>query len=1496
VQVAVVLVAALTAIGVRGQGGTPAVLVVVNDGAPNPFGAYLPEILRAEGINTFDVVQLSALDAPTLDAAALTILAETPLTAPQTTLLTDYVAAGGRLIAMRPDVQLAPVLGITPAAGSTTDGYLLIDQTGPGGGLQDVTLPFKGAADHWDLSGASTVATLYSTRSLSAARPAVVRHGRTAAWTFDLARSTAYVRQGDPAFAGLDRDGQVAYRTTDIFFQTIDLERVRVPHADVQMRLFSRMIGELLADSQPLPRLWYFPGASRTLLVPTSDSHTSTPAAYAALIDAVEGAGGRLTFYLPRFLDLSGSPIADWVANGHDVGLHPYFTEDGHANDFPAGYAAVATWFASSIPVAPGPTTRHHRNEWGGWVDPVSVMAGHGVRMDLSYYSEGPVLDHPTQASQAHGFITGSGLPMKFVNAAGQVSTVYQQATPLTDEQLVFGEHSQQLSPAQALAVSRQLIDDSQAGGYSAIGAQFQVDFYPFGEVKPWVDGTLAYAASRQVPIWSARRWLAFVEARVATQMGVPSWTPGTGELSFTVAVPAGADPQSVVLPQTFAGRVVGHVSLDGVTAVPVAASINGRAVQLLVVAPLAGGGPRQVEVQYLTSASLPVVSIGNQSIAEGDAGSTPAVLTASLSSPSATDVTVSFGTSNGTAVAGADYQSTSGTLVIPAGATSVPVPVAILGDTVDEPAETIVVSLGNPIGATLGDNVGVITVVDDDPDPLDWTDTSGADFGTCSIAAGTRVASTGDVRLPGAFNDGFAGTVLNPRWVSGAWTGGAIAVAPSGGTLAVQGPGGAFVRSVDPVPGSLIDVRARFAAAPTQALGIADDTFFTRFALFSTLESGTDLWARTDPGTGEIRTNLGPVPAGYHGFAIERLPQGASELVRYSIDGEVVAAHVIPSGGLPEARYVHFSNEGHGTPALEIDEVDVAQPFVSPGTFDSCPVDASQVMTWDRLFWQADAPAGASLAFRARTSIDGVTWSSWSGPLTTSGSPVASPPGRYLQYRIEMATTDLTTSPIVRAVTAAALGPAPPIVSIASATASEGAGTMAFAASLSWSSLQTVSVSFVTGSGTATAGSDFFAAGQTVTFTPGVVARPIAITLVNDVVPEADETFAVTLSAPVNAVLGTAVALGTIVDDDRPPVATADVYTTPFDTPLDVAAPGVLGNDNGFGAAALTAVLVTDVAHGTLGLGGDGSVHYTPDAGFAGTDTFTYRATTAVGPSAAVTVSIAVAAPTTVQPPRELRVSEIRGNQVTFRWNVGPGPVPVGYVLDGGVLPSQTLVSLDTGHAAPTFTVTAPNGSFYVRMRALGVGGPSATSNEVRVHVGVPVAPSAPADLLGTVAGDSLHLAWRPTFDGAAAAGVVLDVSGSLAGAVPLPAVERVSFAGVPPGTYTITARATNAAGTSLASAAVTLTVPAACGGPPEPPANLLAYVRAGTTFVVWDPPSTGVAPTGYLVSVPGIGSLPLAERAISGPLPAGTHTISVHATSACGTGAPATFTLTVP
>jgi hypothetical protein len=184
-------------------------------------------------------------------------------------------------------------------------------------------------------------------------------------------------------------------------------------------------------------------------------------------------------------------------------------------------------------------------------------------------------------------------------------------------------------------------------------------------------------------------------------------------------------------------------------------------------------------------------------------------------------------------------------------------------------------------------------------------------------------------------------------------------------------------------------------------------------------------------------------------------------------------------------------------------------------------------------------------------------------------------------------------------------------------------------------------------------------------------------------------------------------------------------------------------------------------------------------------------------------------------------------------------------------------------------------------------------------VHVNVPVAPSAPADLLGLVNGSTLALAWSNTYTGGAPTSLVLDVTGAVVTSLPLGLNDSFSFAGVPDGTYTLALRAQNAGGSSPSSNAVTLTFPGPCSGPPLTPTNLLAYRVGNTVFVDWAPAASGPAPTGYRLDVTGsfAGSYATPARAMSGTVGPGSYTLRVVATNPCGVSAPtASQTVVVP
>jgi hypothetical protein len=96
------------------------------------------------------------------------------------------------------------------------------------------------------------------------------------------------------------------------------------------------------------------------------------------------------------------------------------------------------------------------------------------------------------------------------------------------------------------------------------------------------------------------------------------------------------------------------------------------------------------------------------------------ATITVSMTGTSSSTVEIDYATSNGTATAGSDYTSASGTLTWTTGQTgNRTFIVSILDDTVDEPNETVNLTLSNPQNCTIsGTNPGTLTIQDDDDPP----------------------------------------------------------------------------------------------------------------------------------------------------------------------------------------------------------------------------------------------------------------------------------------------------------------------------------------------------------------------------------------------------------------------------------------------------------------------------------------------------------------------------------------------------------------------------------------------------------------------------------------------------------------------------------------------------------------------------------------------------------------------------------------------------------
>ena len=365
--------------------------------------------------------------------------------------------------------------------------------------------------------------------------------------------------------------------------------------------------------------------------------------------------------------------------------------------------------------------------------------------------------------------------------------------------------------------------------------------------------------------MWTAEHWLSYTERRAATSLTNVAWSAATRQLSFGMAVPSGADPQSLALPRDYDNGTLTGVTIDGSSASLTQRTITGRQTSFVNV----NAGTHTIVASY----------------SSGPVTATPT--SAATNTPTATPSNTPTATPNNTPTRTP---------------TSTPLP-------------------GGPA-----------------------THTTIADFGACAAATNTIVTriNDGEVRLAGVLGDEFSGTTLDSsQWTAGGWLGSNFTIAVNNSELSIAGTSGAYVRSNNSQAVTTLETSAQFNAAPWQHLGWGGLDFAdNRYLLFSTFNSSTNLYARSNSGSGEQNTDLGPIPSGFHTYRIERTVQSATtDQISYYIDGTLRAQHTIST--LPPL-YVYIS---HGsltsTPTLDVDRLWVYPAYVGSGSFQSCAIDA---------------------------------------------------------------------------------------------------------------------------------------------------------------------------------------------------------------------------------------------------------------------------------------------------------------------------------------------------------------------------------------------------------------------------------------------------------------------------------------------------------------------------------------------------------------------------
>ncbi len=549
----------------EGPGGP--ILVVSSES--NPFSRYPVEILRAEGLNAFTALDISAVSPALLDKYDVVILGEMKVMDSQVKMFTEWVNKGGTFITFRPSSLFNSLLGLSNSSGTISDKYLLVNtESGPGTGIVKESIQFHGPADLRLLNGATALATLYSSASEATIYPAVTSFntgnngGKAFAFTYDLARSIVYTRQGNPLWAGQKRDGQInPIRSDDLFYPNwIDFNKVAIPQADEQQRLLANIIIQGNLHRKPLPRFWYLPRDLKAVIVMTGDNHSDNGTAvrfsqYYSLgpntaQDVADWKAIRATSYIYPGRPINYAQAMFFQEQGFEISLHTNTgCFDYSYSSLQRDFTDQLNKFGSSYPEVLKPVTnRSHCLNWSDWSSTPKVEAQNGIRLDATYYywPQSWMKNRP-------GMFTGSGMPMRFADKDGTLIDVYQMPTQMTDETNM--DYSTFCNTILDKAIG-------QEGYYGVFCANMHTDKNP----SIGADQIIASAQARQIPVISARQILTWLDSRNNSSFGNIKWE--NSKLTFSVTEQSSAHNLKAMLPMNSESGKLTSITLQG-TAIP---------------------------------------------------------------------------------------------------------------------------------------------------------------------------------------------------------------------------------------------------------------------------------------------------------------------------------------------------------------------------------------------------------------------------------------------------------------------------------------------------------------------------------------------------------------------------------------------------------------------------------------------------------------------------------------------------------------------------------------------------------------------------------------------------------------------------------------------------------------------------------------------------------------------------------------------------------------
>lgn len=664
--------------------------------------------------------------------------------------------------------------------------------------------------------------------------------------------------------------------------------------------------------------------------------------------------------------------------------------------------------------------------------------------------------------------------------------------------------------------------------------------------------------------------------------------TDAPGTIPFTVSLPGPATQDTTFSYLTVAGTATAGADFASGSGT---ATITAGSTSTNVVVTVVGDDLDEADETLSLSISNPINasiadSSGTGTIVDDDAtpslqSDTPSAaetdtttaltFTVTLSAASGRTVTVDYATSNGTATAGSDYTAASGTLVFNAGDTSETVAVTVTGDELDEPNETLTLTLSGAQNATISQATATGTIVDDEASPAvsiaDVTVTEGqSGTTTAQLTVSLSAASGQTVTVAAATGTGTATVTTDYESAEGTLT---FPAGTTTQTFEVPVLADLLDESDETVPVALSAPSGAVIADGAATLTITDDDATPTLSLSdATATEGNSgnvaapLTLALSAASGRdvsviVSTNDGTAAGGsdyaaQSGTAIT-IPAGqTSATVATSVFGDVVdeddetfsvTLSGVTNAGVSDGTGLVTITDDDSGPTVQIGDTTALEGSPPPSTDTLFTFAVTLSAASERTVTVSYATSDATATAGAASDYDQTTGTTTFTPGQTSKNVTVAvnrdlhpePAETFL-----VTLSDPTNAALAEDVTGVGTisnddGPAPTL-SVADVSVGESAGSATLTVTLSSATTQDVLVDFATANGTATSPSDYTAASGTVSIPAGQTAATATITLPGDAVDEPDEAFSVTLTNARNAGIADASATVTLTDDDTTP------------------------------------------------------------------------------------------------------------------------------------------------------------------------------------------------------------------------------------------------------------------------------------------------------------------------------------------------------------------------